>query len=297
MGNKLLFIINKYSGKGYQPQVEGKILNACARHDIECTLEFTRGPGHAQTLAQQACGAYQAVVAVGGDGTVNEVARALVNTPTPLGIIPKGSGNGLARHLGIPMNYMAAIESLFTSTPITIDTFTLNGKLGVNVAGVGFDGHIANLFATGKVRGLWGYTRLVIREFFRFQGTQTITVADGNTYTSHDFILAIANASQYGNNACIAPQASVTDQLLNLVHIGKIPVAAVPQLVFRMFSRSLKNNTYCTTQVCRAALIKLPHPVPFHIDGEPCGATDSMSLHIQPASLRVLVPAQTASKI
>ncbi len=299
MGNlkKLLFIINKHSGKGYEPRVEGKILDACATHHTECVLEFTRERGHARELAKQAVGNFDAVIAVGGDGTVNEAAQGLLNSSTPLGIVPKGSGNGLARHLELPMRYTAAINTLFNCLPVTIDTFTVNDYPGVNVAGIGFDGHIARLFGNRNIRGLWGYCRLVMKDVLRYHAVTATVIADGVPCTSNDFILAFANASQYGNNAWIAPEARLTDQWLNLVQVSQIPTTRLPGFLVKLFTRKLRNNRYYRCQPFRYARVELSAPTPFHVDGEPFGPERSFEICIHPASLQILVPGQQVKKI
>lgn len=294
---KLLFIINKHSGRGYQPRVEGKILDACARNNAECTLEFTQSPGHGRELASQRAHDYDAVIAVGGDGTVNEVVQGLVHTRTPLGIIPKGSGNGLARHLGIPMKYTDAVNSLFKSEPLLVDTFEVNGQTGVNVAGIGFDGHVANLFGKGTTRGLLGYAHLVVRELNRYRGIEAEVIADEERYHTHDFILAIANSSQYGNNAYIAPQASITDRTLNLVHVHRIPLVQAPVFLHRLFTRKLHNGRFYQSRECKQVRITTTSHVPFHIDGEPCGHTNTFEIRILPASLLLLVPSAHRTQV
>jgi len=221
---KVFFIINKFSGTGYQPALIASILEAGKARDTVSEFAFTEGPGHATALAEQAVAAgYDRVVAVGGDGTVNEVAKGLLYSDAKMGIIPKGSGNGLARHLSIPVNVNMALECLFTSQVITMDTFRVNGKLSVNGSGIGFDGYIANLFGTDKKRGLQGYTKLVLHEFMRFPEFEAVITIGGNQMKSHAFVIAIANSSQYGNNARIAPSASVCDEILNVSILKKIP--------------------------------------------------------------------------
>lgn len=135
---KVLFIINKFSGSGYSAALEDSIRRACSSRQVVGVLEFTEGASHATTLAAQAFeGGFHSVVAVGGDGTVNEVAHGLLHGPVPMGILPKGSGNGLARHLGIPLQAEAALQCLFTGKVMAMDTFRINGKLSLNVSGIG----------------------------------------------------------------------------------------------------------------------------------------------------------------
>ena len=154
---KVFFIVNKFSGSGFKAEMEMAFRQTCEAQEWEFALEYTQKPGHATQLASEARDAgYRKIVAVGGDGTVNEVAQALLHSPAAMGIIPKGSGNGLARHLGIPMDATQALNCLFTGRIVPIDTFRLNGRLSLNVSGIGFDGYVAELFGLEKQRGLQG---------------------------------------------------------------------------------------------------------------------------------------------
>jgi diacylglycerol kinase (ATP) len=289
----LLFIINRYSGKGYSSRIEKIIQKTCRYYHCNGNIVFTQQPGHARELAREGSVRHDAVIAVGGDGTVNETAGGLVNGKIPLGILPIGSGNGLARHLGISMHLDTALRNLFASKPVTIDTFYLNKRLGVNVAGIGFDGHVANLFGDRSVPGLWGYFRLVVREFFRYPEFQAHVTDHRNNTLAHlnAFLLAIANSSQYGNNAFIAPEADVMDQVLHLVCVRKIPVYRLPDMAIKLFSAKLSDNFYYSIHRIHEPIhIHLPHEVAYHIDGEPCGFAHKFSLTLNPKSLTVLVP-------
>jgi diacylglycerol kinase (ATP) len=287
---KVLFIVNKYSGTGYQPALEGRILHACKENHVECTIEFTQRKGHATTLSQQAiAGGFKKVIAVGGDGTVNEVAQGLLHSSVPMGIIPKGSGNGLARHLGIPIKITQALQCLFTSEVIAMDTFRMNGKLSLNVSGLGFDGHIASLFGTDKKRGLHGYTRLTLNEFIRFPEFEAHISIGGNVMRKKAFVIAIANSSQYGNNAKIAPAASVCDELLHISILKKIPPYRL-DFIYAFFSGTIDQSAYCEIVQARDVEIQLHAPMSFHIDGEPAGKADRFVIEMIPTSLRVLAP-------
>ncbi len=295
---KLQFIINKFSGTGFRPKLEGRILNACEQHQAECTIEFTVDRGHATTIARNAIGKFDAVIAVGGDGTVNETARGLLHSETPLGILPRGSGNGLARHLGIPMDTAAALTTMFNSKVLKMDTFHLNGGLSVNVSGIGFDGHIANLFGKGQKRGFWGYARHVIKEYTASTGFEARLVQGTNeTPLKDSFILAIANSSQYGNNAWVSPASSVTDGELNLVHIKKISLLKGIAFARMLFTKRLRNNALYHFRAASQLVIKTDNPVAFHIDGEPGGVASHFDIRIDPASLAVLVPEKNLTSI
>jgi diacylglycerol kinase (ATP) len=287
---KLLFIVNRFSGTGHQPAVDAIIANACRKHEIDCAIELTKGPGHATTLAKEAVVAgYTKVIAVGGDGTVNEVAQGLLQSPVTMGIIPKGSGNGLARHLQIPVKINESLECLFTSKAITIDTFRINGRLSLNVSGIGFDGYIADLFSLNKKRGLQGYTKLVLNEFMRFSEFDARLTIAGTAVAKKAFVIAIANSSQYGNNAKIAPTASIRDQLLNISVIKKMPPYRL-DFIYSFFSGTVDQSAYCETMKVGNAVIELNAPMFFHIDGERAGKADRFTIEVMPDSLQILAP-------
>lgn len=289
-GKKVLFIINKYAGTGFQPEVESRMRDTCARYGAECSIEFTQARGHATTLAQQAAEkGFDFVVAVGGDGTINEVAQGVMQTKIPMGIIPRGSGNGLARHLGIPLNIPDGLETLFNSKVLNMDTFTVNGKLSLNVSGIGFDGRIANLFGEKTKRGLSGYVSLVLKEYFAFQPFDVEIRMHDKVLNRSSFIIAIANSSQYGNNARIAPQASVCDEKLHLTILKKIPAYRF-DFMYNFFSGELKESPLCEMLETDTVKIKALRPVPYHVDGEPCGHHDEFMIQVLPAALPVLVP-------
>lgn len=296
---KVLFIINKYSGTKYQPGVEGRILARCADLGLECTIEFTGGRGHATELAGQAAQSkkYEVVFAVGGDGTVNEVAKGVLHTKQIMGVIPRGSGNGLARHLGIPINFAKALQYIGSTSSIQMDSFMLNDHLSVNVSGIGFDGHIAGLFGRNGKRGLIGYTKLVIKDFFSYPEFNVELQIDNHRFKQDAFVIAIANSSQFGNNARIAPQASVCDGLLDISLIRKPPIGKVPGFIAKMFSGRLHQSAFAEIKKCKKAVLLFPEPMPYHIDGEGLNPIGEFRIEILPASIRMLVPIASVDKV
>ena len=287
---KLFFIVNKYSGSGFNAEMEKVVASTCLANGAEHRLVYTEGPAHATALATEAIASgFREVIAVGGDGTVNEVAQALVNSSTPMGIIPKGSGNGLARHLGIPMPFEDSLKTLFASEVFLMDTFKMNGKLSVNVSGVGFDGYIADLFALSKKRGFQAYTKLVLNKFMHFPEFPAIIDTGEQQLKRRVFVIAVANSSQYGNNARVAPTASVCDQLLNISVLKKFPPYRL-DFIYSFFCGSIDQSAYCETLHVRNISIRLPEAVAYHIDGEPAGKADHFTIEIMPASLRILAP-------
>jgi diacylglycerol kinase (ATP) len=289
--NKVLFIVNKFSGGGFKPAFEGKIVEACEQHNIECSIEFTQSRGHATELSNDASqsGNFQLVVAVGGDGTVNEVASGLLHSATPMAILPKGSGNGLARHLNIPMKIERSLGTLFSSQLIEMDTFKVNGKLSLNVSGIGFDGHVANLFKDNKKRGLQGYAKVTLNEFLSFKEFEAEIITDDKTHSRKGFIIAIANSSQYGNNARIAPAASITDGILHVCFLKKVPPYRL-DFIYSFFAGKIEETSYCEIIETRNMVLKMNTPMAFHIDGEPCGSDTVFNIEILPKSLKMMVP-------
>jgi diacylglycerol kinase (ATP) len=291
---KVFFIINKYSGTGYQDSIEGRIIDVCAASKFGCTIEFTRDRGHATELAQRAVDEkFDMAFAVGGDGTVNEVAQGLIGSPVAMGILPKGSGNGLARHLGIPMKFASALELVGANQVINMDTISVNGKLSVNISGIGFDGHVAGLFGKNGKRGLTGYTKLVLKEFMSYKEFEAEVVLDGVHHRASSFIIALANSSQFGNNAMVAPLASVCDELIDVCFVKKVPFTKVVGFATKMFSGRLDRSSLVDIKKGKKISLKFPQAVAFHIDGEAQEPVSQFDVHIEPGKLRMMVPMGT----
>jgi len=285
-----LVVVNPAAGRGRAGR-RWPVIEAAIRDVLPgAPVVFTEGPGDATRLARGglARGARH-IIAVGGDGTVNEVAQGLINSPAAMGIIPKGSGNGLARHLGIPVRFDDALKCLFTTQTIAIDTFRLNGKLSLNVSGIGFDGYVAELFGTNKQRGFQGYTRLVLNEFRDFTEFDAEIHTPQIAINKKAFVIAIANSSQYGNNAKIAPAASVCDQLLDISVLKKFPPYRI-DFIYSFFAGTIDRSAYCETIQIRDATITLAKPMHYHVDGEPAGKADRFTIELNPHSLNMLAP-------
>ena len=292
LNKQILFIINKFAGHGFDPKVEGKIIDQCANHGYECTIEFTQGKGHATLLAKEGIEKqFLKIIAVGGDGTVNEVAQAMIHQNIPMGIIPKGSGNGLSRHLGIPLHYSRALENALTGKTVSVDTFLVNNRLSLNVSGVGFDGHIANMFGKDGKRGLSGYAKLILKEFFSFHPF-TLTISSTGTESKHRvFITAFANSSQYGNNAKIAPLASVQDGKLDVMLIEKISPWQSISFLQKMLSGNIHQSSLCEYYSVNELVCHTSKEMPYHIDGEASGYAQQFEIKVLPASLKLIIPA------
>lgn len=292
---KVLFIINKYSGGGYRPQVEGRLITCCTELGIEPSLEFTQHRGHATELCKAAVRekVFDIVFAVGGDGTVNEVAQGLVNTDQVMGIIPAGSGNGLGRHLGIPVGFINALSYLPVTSVITMDSFYVNNRLSLNVSGIGFDGHVANIFGKDGKRGLISYSRLALSEFNSFKEWTAEGTIDGVSFNQQVMVLAIANSTQFGNNARIAPQASVCDGLLDISLIRKVSWTQAVSLAGQLFSGTIKTSNSVSLKTGKEIKISLTTPMPYHVDGEGMASAKDFTIRVNPGSIRMLVPASS----
>jgi len=286
---KALFIINPISGgkkKDNVPDLIKENLNAAA---LKATTIYSDGPAHARQIAKEAANEFDLIVAVGGDGTVNEVASAIVGTQTTLGIIPFGSGNGLSRFLGISMHAPTAIKALNSNNTQFIDSATMNGHPFFNMAGMGFDAHISEVFSHGKKRGFFTYLISAIQEISKYKAETYHIEIDDKTYEREAFMLSFANSSQYGNNAHISPGASVQDGLLDVCIIKQFPKWRLLEMGIRMFLKKAEGTGYLEIIRGKHIKVKREKPGPVHLDGEPHMMDVDSIIEIVPASLRVIV--------
>lgn len=287
--DSVLFVINPNSGtKLGSGTIDTKaLIERCtdeAGYYAQCVV--TQAAGHATELATEAVtsGAYTAVVAVGGDGTVNETARGLRHSTLPLGILPMGSGNGLARHLGIPLTMEEALLHFFRSSVQIVDSATLNGQPFFCVAGLGFDAYVSQQFGQQSHRGWDTYVRVSMQAYLEYQ-PQKIKVAGVEIEV---FSLAFANAGQFGNNAWVAPQATLTDGLLEVCTVTPFPKWYGPVLAYQMFSKSLKNSEHVAYQSLPRYAVETDQPALVHFDGEPWQLnTNRIEVEVVPQSLRI----------
>ena len=238
---------------------------------------------------------FDAVIAVGGDGTVHEVAKRLIDRPMALGVIPTGSGNGFARHLALPIDTRQAIDACAHGRVTTIDTAAVNTHVFLGVMGVGFDAYIAHRFAASTARGFRTYVREGLLAFRRYRPEEYQIEIDGQTLTERAFIVAVANSSQYGNNARIAPDASLRDGLLDLVIIREASIVSTPFLLARLFAGTLRNSPMVGVMRGTRFVIRRGAEGAAHLDGEPIMLPATLDVRVQPATLRVLVPGGDAT--
>ncbi len=252
-------------------------------------IVFSDGVSHARQIAKEAVNKFDLIVAVGGDGTVNEVASAIVGSETTFGIIPFGSGNGLSRFLNIPMNTEEAIKSLTTGHVETIDSAKLNGRSFFNMAGMGFDAHISEVFSHTKKRGFVTYIKSSIQEVAKYKPQHYHLEIDGKTYERDAFMLSFANSSQYGNNAHISPNASVQDGLLDVCVIKMFPLWRFFEMGIRMLNKTADKTKYVEIIRGKNIVVKRNGPGPVHLDGEPKIIDGDITIEVVPHSLKIIV--------
>lgn len=291
---KVRFIFNPRSGR---PRRNAPILpllrSFIAARALDADLVCTEGPGHATEIARDAVSAgCLRIVAVGGDGTVNEVAQALIHTPAVLGLVPCGSGNGLALHLGLPRGLAGALDLAAGASGRTaeLDTGTANGLPFVNAMGLGLDADVAFRFNRLTRRGLPAYARTALSAFLN-RKTERCFVSLGNRREEVDILLiAVGNSDQYGNNAKIAPNARVDDGVLDLVIVRPVDLVAAVFLGARMFLGSIDKSSRVRRLRGARFLIERPVAGLIHTDGETHSAGAVIEVAVRPRSLRVIVP-------
>ncbi len=289
--DKIAFIINPVSGTGKVSGIEYLIQHQVNFNGFVPEIIRTRYKGHAAKIVRKLIKkGTKAIVAVGGDGTVNEIASEMVGENTVLGIIPNGSGNGLARHLGIPLKTEHALDLLYTGKIKKIDTGKVNNRFFFCTCGTGFDARVGKIFDKLSGRGFLNYVRTVIREFIHYQPKKYKIRIDGKKLKKRAFLLTIANAGQYGNNAYIAPGAKIDDGLLDICIFRPFPRFKSIILGLRLFSRTIDKSKYLDTCQGREIIIQRAKKIRMHLDGEPVKMKNRVKVTILPKSLKVIVP-------
>ncbi len=292
---KTCFIFNPHSGRNRRrPWLAAAIRDFIAARSLDATLATTDGPGHATALAREAVQrGSEIVVAVGGDGTMNEVAQGLVHTPAALALVPCGSGNGLALHLGLPRAPLAALR-LATgagSRIAAVDTGTANGFPFFNAMGLGFDADVSRRFNGLTRRGLPAYVRVGVTALRELR-PEHCRITGGGRVQAHDILLiAVANSDQYGNHARIAPGARVDDGRLDLVAIKAVGLWRAATLVPRLFLGTIDQSPHVVRLSGPQFLIERAAPGLIHTDGETHATGAAIEVVVRPRSLRMVIPA------
>ena len=286
---RMIFIVNPISGTQGKKTILKWIDERLDRTLYEYEVVKTEYAGHATEIAANAVKeGIDIVVAIGGDGTINETARSLIHSNTALGIIPCGSGNGLARHLRIPMDPKAAIDILNENNQIQMDYGKINNIPFFCTCGVGFDAFVSLKFADSGKRGLLTYLENTLHESLTYQPETYEIENEEGTVRHKAFLIACGNASQYGNNAYITPQASLTDGLMDVTILEPFTVLDVPSLSFQLFNKTIDQNSRIKTMRAKKIKIHRNKPGVFHYDGDPIMGNEDLEVEIVPHGLNVI---------
>lgn len=293
---RLLFIVNPISGGRDKGKFVEYVKYAFDSPDYEYEMKFTEGVHHGYELANSAkdSGDYDMLVAVGGDGSINDVVNAIVGSEIELGIVPMGSGNGLARHMDIPMDYHKSVEIILNGKVNKIDTFSITSEqckkpiLATSLVGVGFDAHVAKKFAESTVRGFQTYAKIVVEDYVSYNPQTYKIFADNVKITTQALFIAVANSDRFGYNAVIAPDASISDGIIDISIVKKIPLYSILHFAYQLFTRSILNSEY--VDCVKAKEIKILDNVDewVNVDGEPYKLGKDLSIIVNPNSLKVI---------
>ena len=285
---EIVFIINPISGTHSKDEIPAIIEKRLDKEKFDYELCFTEYAGHAAEIAGGCAGKKDAVVAVGGDGTVNEVARSLVHTSTALGIIPCGSGNGRARHLCLPMETKKAIDIINACKIEEFDYGVINGLPFFCTCGMGFDAFISLKFAEAGKRGPITYVENVLKEGLKYKPETYEVEDDTGTHRHKAFLIACANASQYGNNAYIAPGATMKDGEMDVIIMEPFDALEAPQIAADLFMKTLANNSRIKTFRTQRLHIHRKSPGAIHYDGDPIMTGTDIDVSIEHLGLRIV---------
>ena len=294
---KICVIINPISGTESKQSIPDEVAAAFDQKKFDVFFRITGYPDHATEIAKDAVRKkYKYVITVGGDGTVNEVAKALVNTDCTMGIIPFGSGNGLARDLHIPLDSKNAIKIILGENVRTIDYGIANGHVFFCTCGVGFDAFISGKFAEEKQRGPLGYVRQVLEGVTDFKSDEYDITYDDGSLKERAFVVTCANASQYGNDAFIAPEADMEDGKMNVSILKPLNAIEIPQTTLQLFTKNIDKNSKMISLLTANLTIHRSREGVMHVDGEPVQTGKDIQVKIVPKGLRVLAPKKSERK-
>jgi YegS/Rv2252/BmrU family lipid kinase len=289
MKKKIVFIMNPISGTSDKKDIPYLIEELLDKEQFDYSIRETEYAGHAYEIAKESKEqGIDIVVAVGGDGTVNEVGRALVHSNTALGIIPTGSGNGLARHLLIPMKIKGAIQVLNDYEITDLDYGIINEHPFFCTCGVGFDAFISEKFAEAGKRGPITYLENILKEGLKYEPETYEIEAENGTIKKKAFLISCANASQYGNNAYIAPQASMSDGMIDVIIMEPFDALEASQISIEMFNKTLDKNNKIKTFRSKEIKIYRKAPGVIHYDGDPIDTGKEIVVTLKEKGIKIL---------
>ena len=287
----ILAIINPVSGIGSKDKIPRLIDTVVDNDHNDVSIVMSEYAGHAREIAAQAVqDGIDVVVAIGGDGTVNEVGSAVCGTDTALAIVPSGSGNGLARHLRISMNASRALQVLNNGVVGKFDYCTVNGKPFFCVCGMGFDAAVSYKFSNEGTRGFITYVKTALSEYVNYKPQAYKIDIDDKSMTDKAFVIACCNAAQYGNNAFIAPRATMQDGLIDVTVMHPFSPAASPLIGARLFLRQLNSDNHVSIYRGKHVVIERRHDDVIHIDGDPVMMPARVVIENVSKGINILVP-------
>lgn len=287
---KIIFIVNPISGTKSKDGLPALIEQMIDRERFEWGIIRTEYAGHASVIAAQCVAeGVDICVAVGGDGTVNEVARSLVHSQTALGIIPSGSGNGLARHLCLPMDMKGALEMINIGKTDFFDYGIINDQPFFCTCGMGFDAFISLKFAKSGKRGLTTYVENVLKEGLKYKPDTYVVQDESGKHHYQAFLIACANAAQYGNNAYIAPGASMQDGVMDVIVMEPFNMLEAPTIAVDLFAKTLDNNSHVKRFQARQIHIHREHPGAVHFDGDPVHMETEIDIGLKTLGLKAVI--------
>ncbi|MDE6537067.1 MAG: diacylglycerol kinase family lipid kinase [Muribaculaceae bacterium] len=285
---QLMVIINPISGTRSKKGIDEAIRHEATHYGLAVDIRFTKAPHHATELAKEAIErGYYGVIACGGDGTVNEIARAVIGKDIVMGIIPNGSGNGLARHLNLPMTLKGAMKVIAADKVLNADYATANGEPFFCTFGIGFDADVTYKFSRSGRRGLSTYLQTTLDEAIQHQPEEYKIMADGHVITEEATLVACCNASQYGNNAYIAPTASIKDGLIDITIIHKGSLFQLALAAIDVLAGLVGKTANASTFRTRTVTIERKQSGPAHLDGEPAMMDALIEVKVHPGELKL----------
>lgn len=289
---QILFVINPIAGDIDKEELEEEIVIVCEQHGINHYFYKTTGEQDEQAI-KELLDKYKpdAVFAVGGDGTVSQVASQLIDTKVPLGIIPLGSGNGLSKDLNIPQDTEDALELIHRHSIRNIDTLDINGHPSIHLSDLGFNALVVKRFCDGDSRGPGAYAWIALQEYLSYEPKFYTIETDSERFEGEAFMVTIANANAFGSNANINPTGILNDGRFEICLIERFPKAAGLGILYKLYTDSIDDSVYTRRLSCRTAVIRNVEHEVMHIDGEPVELGEEVRVKIKPKSLKVILPA------
>jgi diacylglycerol kinase (ATP) len=284
---RVLFIVNPISGEKVSRWINSQGLKILKSRFLEMDVIQTKYAGHAPEIVEENLNNYDIFVAVGGDGTANEVAGKLIGTDKIFSILPSGSGNGCAHELGLPPIGMGVIRLLVRGTTKKMDVIFVNGRHSINVSGIGYDAIIAKRFNHNESRGVFNYALIILRSFFFYKPRDYHFFADGVEVNTKAFLICFANTRQFGNNAFIAPAAKHDDGLIEVVVVKPFPKRYALRFAFGVMTKQVNRSPYIIRYQCKQVTFDTKNVNWFHIDGDPVKLRGPVDITIQTQAIRV----------